>query len=123
MKILLTLTDVEPAIRLNAQLEQSGAETEVVSPLDDIRAAIRRFKPDILVLSGALLDPQSVSLVREQLWDGTPVVGLSDIGDPDMLERLRTIGYTEIYAKPIVYDDVIAGLRRLADRRELAVET
>ncbi|HSY82124.1 MAG TPA: sigma-54 dependent transcriptional regulator [Gemmatimonadaceae bacterium] len=123
MKILLTLTDVEPAVRLNAQLEQSGVETEVVSPLDDIRSGIRRFKPDILVLSGALLDPQSVSLVREQLWDGTPVVGLSDVGDPEMAERLRTLGYTEIYVKPVVYSDVVAGLRRLADRRALAVAT
>src|SRR5579863_2557599 len=123
MKILLTLTDVEPAVRLNGQLEQSGAETEVVSPLDDIRGAIRRFRPDILVLTGALLDPQSISLVREQLWDGTPVVGLSDVGDPDMTERLRTIGYTEIYIKPIVIEDVVAGLRRLSDRRALAVAT
>jgi DNA-binding NtrC family response regulator len=123
MKILLTLTDVEPAVRLNGQLEQAGVETEVVSPLDDIRAAIRRFKPDILVLTGALLDPQSVALVREQLWDGTPVVGLSDIGDPEMAERLKAIGYTETYAKPIAYPDVVADLRRLAERRALAAAT
>jgi DNA-binding NtrC family response regulator len=123
MKILLTLTDVEPAVRLNGQLELSGVETEVVSPLDDVRAAIRRFKPDILVLTGALLDPQSVALVREQLWDGTPVVGLSDIGDPEMTGRLRSIGYTEIHVKPIAYPDVVADLRRLAERQELAAAT
>jgi DNA-binding NtrC family response regulator len=123
MKILLTLTDVEPAVRLNGQLEQAGVETEVVSPLDDIRAAIRRFRPDILVLTGALLDSQSVALVREQLWDGTPVVGLSDVGDGEMTQRLRAIGYTEVYTKPIGYADVVAGLRRLGERRALAVAT
>ncbi len=123
MKILLTLTDVEPAVRLNALLEQSGIETDLVSPLDDIRAAIRKFKPDILVLTGALLDAQSVAVVREELWDGTPVVGLADVGDPDLMQRMRTIGFSEIYVKPLAYDDALAGLRRLADRRVLAQET
>src|ERR1700731_1440749 len=107
MKILLTLTDVEPAVRLNAMLEQSGAETDLVSPLDDIRGAIRRFKPDVLVLTGALLDAQNVGLVREELWDGIPVVGLSDIGDAEMMQRLKTIGFTEVYAKPLAYDDAV----------------
>ena len=39
MKVLITLQDVEPAVRINARLEQDGIETDVVSPLDDIRAA------------------------------------------------------------------------------------
>ena len=37
MKVLLTLTDVEPAVRLNKMLEAAEVETEVVSPLDDVR--------------------------------------------------------------------------------------
>jgi DNA-binding NtrC family response regulator len=120
MRVLLTLTDVEPAVRLNAALEQSGVETDVVSPLDDVRAAVRRFKPDVFLLSGALLDAQNVALVREALWDGVPVVGLSDVGDDAMTARLRVIGYSEIYTKPIVPADVVAGIRRLADRQALA---
>ena len=44
MKVLLTLQDVEPAVRLNALLESEGVETAVVSPLDDMRATIRREK-------------------------------------------------------------------------------
>jgi DNA-binding NtrC family response regulator len=120
MRVLITLTDVEPAVRINAALEQSGVETDVVSPLDDVRAAVRRFKPDVFVLSGALLDSQNVALVREALWDGVPVVGLSDIGDDAMTARLRVIGYSEIYHKPVVPGDVVAGIRRLADRQALA---
>ena len=46
MKVLITLQDVEPAVRINARLEQDGIETDVVSPLDDIRAAIKREKPE-----------------------------------------------------------------------------
>jgi DNA-binding NtrC family response regulator len=120
MRVLLTLTDVEPAVRINAALEQSGVETDVVSPLDDVRAAVRRFKPDVFVLSGALLDAQNVALVREALWDGVPVVGLSDVGDDAMTARLRLMGYSEVYPKPVTPGDVVAGIRRLADRQALA---
>ena len=42
MKVLITLTDVEPAVRLNGMLERGGYETALVSPIDDVRAAIRR---------------------------------------------------------------------------------
>ena len=46
MKALITLTDVEPAIRLNAMLERNDVETAVVSPLDDMRGTLKREKPD-----------------------------------------------------------------------------
>ena len=77
MKILLTLQDVEPAVRLNALLEQEGVDTALVSPLDDIRAALKREKPDIIVFTGDLADPSTVAVVKEQLWEGAAVVGLS----------------------------------------------
>lgn len=120
MKVLILLIDVEPGVRINAVLEQGGVETDVVSPIDDVRGAVRRFKPDVLVVTGTLLDAQNIALVREALWDGIPVVGLSDIGDEAMVVRLRALGYTEVYVKPIVPEDVAAGIRRLADRQALA---
>ena len=52
--ILITLHDVEPAVRLNARLEGDGHTTALVSPLDDIRAEIRRAKPDLIVITGEL---------------------------------------------------------------------
>jgi DNA-binding NtrC family response regulator len=119
MKVLLTLQDVEPAVRLNALLEADGIATAVVSPLDDMRAAIRREKPDIIVFSGDLADPNSLALVKEQLWDGAASVGLADVVDADQLERLRVTGLVEIYAKPIDYPEVLAGLKRILERRRL----
>ena len=120
MKVLIFLTDVEPAIRLNAQLERAGVETAVVSPLDDVRGAIRREKPDVIVMTGGLIDPQNVALVREMLWEGVAVVGLADVRDPEIDERLRTIGFLEVYAKPIVVDEVADAIRRLLDRQRLS---
>ena len=58
--ILLTLHDVEPAVRLNARLEGDGHTTALVSPLDDIRAEIRRAKPNLIVISGELHDAANV---------------------------------------------------------------
>ncbi|MFL5613528.1 MAG: sigma-54 interaction domain-containing protein [Gemmatimonadaceae bacterium] len=119
MKVLLTLQDVEPAVRLNALLESEGVETAVVSPLDDMRAAIRREKPDVMVFSGDLADPASVALVKEQLWDGAVSVGLADIADEEHLERMRTLGYVELYPKPVNYAEVLASLKRILERRRL----
>jgi DNA-binding NtrC family response regulator len=119
MKVLLTLQDVEPAVRLNALLEAEGVETAVVSPLDDMRAAIKREKPDIIVFSGDLADPASVALVKEQLWDGAASIGLADVSDDEHLERLRTSGFVELYPKPIDYPEVLGGIKRILERRRL----
>ena len=85
--------------------------TALVSPLDDIRAAIKRAKPDLIVFTGELHDPANVALVREQLWDGSAVVGLADSDDPAQLERLRALGFVDVFPKPIVVDDVADSLR------------
>ncbi|HEU4643480.1 MAG TPA: sigma-54 dependent transcriptional regulator [Gemmatimonadaceae bacterium] len=123
MKVLLTLADVEPAVRLNAMLERAGIETALVSPMDDVPSAIQREKPDIIVLTGGLTDLGNVQLVKRQLWDGAAVVGLADIDDPAVHDRLRALGFVEVYAKPVDLEEVFAGIRRILDRRRLAHET
>ncbi len=119
MKVLVTLQDVEPAVRINALLEQEGIKTDVVSPLDDIRGAIKREKPDLILFTGELTDPATVAIVKEQLWEGAPVVGLSDNLDSALVERLRTIGFIEVFAKPVNLDEVLGGIRRILERRRL----
>jgi DNA-binding NtrC family response regulator len=123
MKVLLTLQDVEPAVRINALLEREGIETALVSPLDDIRAALKREKPDIIVFSGDLTDPASLGIVREQLWEGAAAVGLADVNDPPHLERLRALGFVELFVKPVNPADVADALRRILERRRLARAT
>ena len=119
MKALLTLQDVEPAVRINAVLESEGVETALVSPLDDIRAALKREKPDIIVFSGELADSSTLAIVKEQLWEGAAAVGLADNLDPEHIERLRAEGYVDIFPKPVNLDEVLGGLRRILDRRRL----
>jgi DNA-binding NtrC family response regulator len=119
VKVLLTLQDVEPAVRINALLEREGVDTALVSPLDDIRGALKREKPDIIVFTAELADPSSVAIIKEQLWNGAAVVGLTDNMDAANLERLRAIGYVELFAKPVNLDEVVGGLRRILERRRL----
>src|SRR5436309_98559 len=123
MKVLVTLTDVEPAVRLNAQLEANGIQTTVVSPFDDLRGEIKRFKPDLIVITGNLRDADSQQIVRDQLWEGVAVIGLSDVEDPTLREQLLTLGFTDIYTKPISADDLYLAVRRVLDRKRLMEAT
>jgi DNA-binding response OmpR family regulator len=61
MSVLITLHDVEAAVRLNARLEAAGIETALVSPLDDVRAEIRRARPSLILITGDLSDSSSSS--------------------------------------------------------------
>ena len=123
MKVLITLADVEPAVRLNALLEANTIQTAVVSPLDDLRGEIKRFKPDLIVLTGNLGDPMNLQIVRDQLWSGTSVIGLADVEDPELRDRLRTLGFTDVFTKPISTDELYLAVRRVLDRKRLTEAT
>ena len=118
--VAILMTDVEPAIRLNAALEQLGVETVALSPMDDVRGDLRRARPSVVVLTGALLDAGNIALVRQLLWDNVAVIGFTDVDDPAMTERLRDVGYAETWPKPVVIDDVVDSIRRRLDRQRLA---
>jgi DNA-binding NtrC family response regulator len=123
MKVLITLTDVEPAVRLNALLEAASITTEMASPLDNLPQALKRFKPDAIVFTGNLLDPQTLQIVRAQLWDHAAVLGLADVGDQQLELRLRSIGFNEVLTKPIAAEEVAERVKGLLERRRLAEET
>jgi DNA-binding NtrC family response regulator len=123
LKALITLTDVEPAVRLNALLEAAGVQTALVSPMDDLPSAVKREKPDVIVVTGNLLDPPTQALVRQQLWDGAAVVGLADVGDRDLQQRLKAGGFSEVMTKPVQPEEVANRVQSLLERRELAERT
>jgi DNA-binding NtrC family response regulator len=123
MKVMLTLADVEPAVRLNAKLEAAGVQTALVSPMDDVPAAITREQPDVIVLTSGLTDVANIQLAKRELWEGASVVGLADVPDPALHDRLRALGFVEVYPKPVDIDEVFAGILRILDRRRLSQET
>jgi DNA-binding NtrC family response regulator len=121
--VAILMNDVEPAVRLNAALEALGMATVTISPMDDVRGDLRRARPTVLVLTGALLDAATVALVRQLLWDNVAVIGFTDVSDPLLLERLRDIGYAETWPKPVPIDDVVDSIRRRLERLRLASDT
>jgi len=123
MAVLVTLTDVEPAVRLNGLLEAAGVATTLVSPLDDLPREVARAKPDVIVFTGALLDAQTLGIVRDQQWGGAAVIGLSDVGDPGLEERLRGIGFADVLVKPVAPEALQATVQALLERRRVARET
>ena len=123
MSVLITLADVEPAVRLNALLEAAGIKTHVVSPMDDLRREFERAKPDVIVFTGSLLDPQTLSIVREQLWGGASVIGLSDVGDPALEQRLRGLGFADVLAKPVTPEALRQTVVELLERQRITRET
>lgn len=118
--VAILMTDVEPAVRLNAALEQAGVETVIISPMDDVRGMLQRARPMLVVLTGALLDSTNLALVRQQLWDGVPVLGFTDVMDAAMSARLLAAGYAGFWPKPIDIQEVVDAIRRRIERKELA---
>lgn len=118
--VAILMSDIEPAVRLNAALEAEGVDTVTISPMDDVRGMLRRSPPSVLVLTGALLDATNVSLVRQQLWDGVSVVGFTDVSDPAMMDRVHAVGYSETWPKPIAVDEVVHAIKRRLERKLLA---
>jgi DNA-binding NtrC family response regulator len=87
--------------------------------VDDLPSVIAREKPDLILMSGGLLDPPNVRVARQQMWDGCPVVGLADVDDPTVHDRLRAAGFRDVFAKPIDVDEVVDTVKRILDRRRL----
>ncbi|MBX3173543.1 MAG: sigma-54-dependent Fis family transcriptional regulator [Gemmatimonadaceae bacterium] len=123
MTVLITLADVEPAVRLNALLEADDVRTAVVSPLDDLPSEVRKARPDVIVFTGNLLDPQTLAIVRDQLWGGAAVLGLADIGDPQLELKLKAIGFAEVINKPVSPEALRQSVNELLDRQRVARET
>jgi len=121
--VLITMADLEPAVRINAALQAEGIGTVLVPPVDDVRTAIGRERPDVVVFTGGLLDVPQMALVRALLWEGVPAVALMDVADPQLQGRLRDAGYAALYPKPVIPEEVATEVHRLLDRRQLALTT
>jgi DNA-binding NtrC family response regulator len=118
--VAITLTDVELAVRLNALLEADGVRTEMVSPLDDIRADIRRAGASVVVFTGALAEPANMQLARELAWNEATVIGVADVIDPPLAERLHATGYSVICTRPVTPEELFDAVHGAIQRQRLS---
>ncbi len=122
-RVLITMEDLEAAVRANAAFEAAGFRTTMISALDDLRSALKRADPDLLVLTGGLRESGLARTLAE--WsDARPaILGLVEGTDADPPALARRLGLAGVLAKPAPADEVVAAGRRLIERKKLQVRT
>ena len=122
-RVLITMDDLEPAVRSNAAFEKAGFQTTVVSSMDDTGAVLQKAEPDVVVLTGALHERPAADLVAAARDRSISTFGLLEPTEPDPPRLARHIGLTGWALKPADPAEVVAGARRLIERRRLQERT
>jgi len=122
-RILLTMDDLETAVPLNAALEAAGYQTAMVSAMDDLRAALRRAQPELVILTGAVHEPPALQLAAMARDAEIFTLALLEPTDLARGARAARLGVTETLAKPARRDDVVATAGRLIERLGLQQRT
>jgi DNA-binding NtrC family response regulator len=130
-RVLITTDDLEQAVRINANLEQAGFDTAMVSSLDDVRQAVKGSRehgagsrePDAIVLTGGLHESTAQRLLAAAREHAVSTLGLVEATDEDPNQIGRELGLTAWLVKPVDPGEVAATVRRLIERRRLQQRT
>ncbi len=122
-KILLTMDDLETAVRVNAALEAAGHPTAMVSVMDDARGTLRRESPDLVILTGAVYEQPARTLAALARDAEISTLALLEPTDHHADREHRTVDVTEVALKPVPPAEVVHLVERLIARRELQLRT
>jgi len=122
-RILITLDDLETAVPLNAAFEAGGFLTSMLSGVDDARATVRRERPDLIVITGAVYERPAQQLAAYAREHEISTLALLESTDPEHAEKAGRPRVTEVMAKPVRPGEVVAFARRLIERRRLQERT
>jgi DNA-binding NtrC family response regulator len=122
-KVLITMDDLESAVRSNAQLEESGFDTVLVSSQDDSPKLLRQTEPDVVLLTGALQEAPAGTLLAISQDRSVATVGLVEATAPEPHELARRIGLTAWLRKPADPEEVTATVTQLVEQRRLQRRT
>src|ERR671919_661184 len=122
-QILITMDDLETAVRLNAALEAAQFSTTMFSSLDDARGTVRRENPDLVILTGGVHEPHAQQLTALAHDSEISTLVLLEPTDSERAERVSRLHATEVMIKPVSPDDAVATARRLIERRRLQERT
>src|SRR5918995_558768 len=122
-QILITMDDLETAVRLNAALEAAQFSTTMFSSLDDARGTVRRENPDLVILTGSVHEPHAQQLAALARDSEISTLALLEPTDSERTERMERLHPTEVMLKPVAPEDGVATARRLIERRHLQERT
>ncbi len=122
-RVLVTMDDLEAAVRLNAAFESAGFETAMVAASDDVKAAAVREDPDLVLLTGGLHEAAASRLLQLVRDGRVATLGLLEPTDADPAGVAHRMGLTAAVAKPVEAAEVVALGRRLIERKQLQERT
>jgi len=122
-RVLITMEDLEAAVRANAAFEGAGFRTTMVSALDDLRSAIKRTDPDLVLLSGGLREQSLARAIEQAAGTHSAILGLAESTDAAPDEIAALLGLSKVLVKPVTPDEVVATGRRLIERKKLQGRT
>jgi DNA-binding NtrC family response regulator len=121
--ILLTMDDLETAVRVNAAFEAEGEKTVLVSAMDDVPGAVRGADPDVIILTGALHESPARDLIQLARDRSVSTLGLLEETESDPPKAAAALRLTGWLVKPVDPQHVTATARRLIERRRLQERT
>ena len=122
-RVLITMDDLETAVRTNAALEGGAFQTSMVSSLDDAAGVLQKSEPDLVLLTGALQEPTAADLLGVAHENSVSTLGLIEAASADPRGLAHRLGLTGWMVKPVDPGDVVAAARRLIERRRLQERT
>jgi len=124
-RVLITTGDLEFAVRVNAQLEGAGFETELATSADEVRQALRRREPPpaCLVFTGGLHEPSTAQLLSQARDLPVSTLGILETTEPEPKEFALELGLTGYLVKGADLGEVAQTVRRLIERRRLQERT
>ncbi len=122
-RVLITMDDLESAVRLNAAFEAAQFETSMVSAVDDVRATVLKEDPDLLVLTGGLHESAASRAIGAVRDGHVATLGLLEPTDADPAAAAVRLGLTAALVKPVDAPEVVALGRRLIERKRLQERT
>src|SRR5690242_20086739 len=122
-RVLITTGDLEFAVRVNAQLEGAGFETELATSAEEVRQALRRREPDCLVFTGGLHEPSTAQLLSQARDLPVSTLGILEATEPEPKELALELGLTGYLVKGADLGEVAQTVRRLIERRRLQERT
>jgi DNA-binding NtrC family response regulator len=122
-RVLITTGDLEYAVRVNAQLEGAGFETEMATSADEVRQALRRREPACLVFTGGLHELSTAQLLSQARDLPVSTLGILETTEPEPKDLALELGLTGYLVKGADLGEVAQTVRRLIERRRLQERT
>jgi DNA-binding response OmpR family regulator len=120
VRVLVAAGDRDTVMTLGILLRSEGHEICSTACGEDIRDAVRRFKPHVVLFDVGMVGSGRLDLAQELLREhgsaSPALVALAEHVDAEYRVRLKRSGFSNFIAKPYDSNQVLAVLERYSNR-------